>query len=200
VRPLTPAAALGGARLPLRGVVGQIAWPGLALALAGIGFAAISTFATLDFVAHGWPGAGGALFAFGGCFVAVRVAGSGLADRVRGQILAAGSMAVACLGQTVLWIAPNGVAAIAGAGLTGLGCSLVFPALGVLAVRRVPDASRGIAIGAFAAFQDLAIGLTGPLLGAIASVWGFPAVFLGGGLAAAAGAVVSLTIAPRRAP
>lgn len=193
---LQPAPAPGGARLPLLGVVGRIWNPGVALMLAGIGFASVSTFASLDFAAHGWGGAGFALLAYGLCFVAVRTVAGGLPDKLEGRIVAAQSMAVGTVGQGLLWFAPHPLVALIGAGLTGTGCSLVFPALGVEAVRRVPAESRGIALGAFSAFQDLAIGLTGPVLGALAAVSGPSSVFLIGAAAAAVGMAVSLTIGP----
>ena len=50
----------------------------------------------------------------------------------------------------------------------------------------------GLAIGAFAGFQDLAIGVTGPLLGTIAALQRPSSVFLAGALAALVGASVTL--------
>jgi hypothetical protein len=49
--------------------------------------------------------------------------------------------------------------------VTGLGFSLVFPAMGVEATRRVPAAQRGQAVSNFIVFFDLSLGLGGPLLG-----------------------------------
>ena len=59
--------------------------------------------------------------------------------------------------------------ALAGAALTRFGFSLVYPGFGVEAVRRVPTQSRGLAMGAYTAFLDLAQGLASPALGLIAS-------------------------------
>ena len=52
-----------------------------------------------------------------------------------------------------------------GAGVTGLGYSLVYPGFGLEAVRRAPTDSRGLAMGAYTAFLDLALGIANPALG-----------------------------------
>lgn len=164
--------------------------------LAGIGFAALSNFASLDFAEHGWPGGGNALFAYGACFVGVRVVAGGLPDWPGGARVAAAFMAVEALGQALLWCAPTATVALVGAALTGTGCSLVFPALGVEAFKRVPTDQRGIALGVFAAFQDLAVGATGPILGAAAIKADSSAVFLVGALAATAGVAAATRLRP----
>ena len=103
------------------------------------------------------------------------------------------SLAVEAVGQYLLWLAPNPYAALVGALLTGLGCSLVFPSMGSHVVKRVPPQLRGTAVGAFAAFQDVAYGATGPLAGLLADHYGFASVFLIGGLAATGGIVLLIT-------
>ena len=198
VIPLHPAPALGGPRLPLSSVIRRIWRPGLGLMLAGVGFASVSTFASLDFAAKGWSGAGFALSAFGLSFVAVRLVASGLPDRFGGRAVAAVSISVEAFGQALLWAAPSPLMADLGAALTGAGCSLVYPALGVEAVRTIAPESRGIALAAFSAFQDFAIGTTGPVLGALASVAGPPAAFGVGCLMALGGIAASLAM-PRSA-
>jgi len=83
--------------------------------------------------------------------------------------------------------------AIAGAVLGGGGFSLVYPSLGVALMHRCPPASRGMVIGGFSAFFDLAIGLAGPLGGAVAALAGYRALF---GVAAA-GQVLALVLLAR---
>jgi predicted MFS family arabinose efflux permease len=75
-------------------------------------------------------------------------------------------------------LASSAGTAAAGAALTDLGYSLVFPGLGVEAVRRAPPESRGVAMGAYTACLDLALGVSGPALGLVAGKAGVSAVFL----------------------
>jgi predicted MFS family arabinose efflux permease len=80
----------------------------------------------------------------------------------------------------MLFAAPDSALALAGAVLTGIGFSLIFPAMGVEAVRRVSPHSRGLAIGGFIAFFDVALGLTAPVAGILADGFGYRAIFLAG--------------------
>ena len=76
---------------------------------------------------------------------------------------------IEAVGQALIWLAVRPEMALAGAALTGFGFSLVYPGFGVEAVRRVPAQSRGLAMGAYTAFLDLAQGLASPALGLIAT-------------------------------
>ncbi len=176
-----------GRREPFRRIVGRIWRAGAAVGLQGVGFAALGAFLSLYFLSRGWPYAGLGLTCFGTGFVVVRLLFGHLPDRIGGVPVAVGSLAVKACGQYLLWLAPGPVPALAGALLTGLGCSMVFPALGSEVIKQVPPHLRGTAVGGFAAFQDLAYGATGPLVGVLADASGYSAVFLIGGLAATLG-------------
>ncbi|WP_377152730.1 arabinose transporter [Roseateles sp. UC29_93] len=183
----------GGPRLPFRRVVGQIWRQGLGLTLQGVGLAGLTAFASLYFAARGWSQAGIVMTCFGVGFIAVRLLLGHLPDRIGGRRVALWSLVVEAVGQGLVWGAPQQALALAGAFVSGLGCALIYPALGVEALKRVPPASRGSAIGAFAAFLDIAYGLAGPAAGLVAGRFGYAAVYALGAVAALLGAVLVVT-------
>jgi len=101
-----------------------------------------------------------------------------LPDRIGGARVALVCVLIEAAGQALIWLAPSSTLALAGVMLTGLGYSLVYPGFGVEAVRGAPAQSRGLAMGAYTAFLDLSLGLTGPVLGLVAGHAGLDAVFL----------------------
>ena len=65
-------------------------------------------------------------------------------------------------------------------------------------MRRVPAASRGAAMGAYVAFLDVALGLSGPAAGWLAGEQGYGAVYAMGGACALAAMVVAMALRTRR--
>jgi predicted MFS family arabinose efflux permease len=128
--------------------------------------------------------------AFGIGFIFVRVVLGSLPDRMSGYRVAVWSMVVEAIGQAVICGAPHEIVALAGALVTGLGCALVFPALGVEALKRVLPTNRGSAMGAFVAFLDIAYGVSGPAAGVIAGQFGYAAVYFFGAVCALLGAAL----------
>jgi MFS family permease len=191
----------GGKRLSFLSVVGLIAPAGAGLALATVGFAALGAFAALDFQHQGWSGAGLALTGFGLAYIVTRMIFGNWPDRFGGARVASWSLAIECVGQVLLWLAPGPAVAFAGAILTGIGFSLVFPSFGIEAVKRVPPASRGSALGAYAACFDVGFGLGGPVTGIIAGAFGYPSVFAAGALGTIAALLAARRVATAvRAP
>jgi MFS family permease len=179
-----------GQQLPFCRVIGQVWREGLGLTLQGVGTAVLSTFASLYFFKRGWDHGGLVMTAFGAGFIAVRLVLGFLPDKIGGYRVALWSLVAEAIGQAMVWGASNEGVALAGALVTGFGCALVFPALGVEALKRVLPANRGSALGAFAAFLDIAYGLTGPIAGLVAGQFGYAAVYLLGSVCAFVGAAL----------
>jgi MFS family permease len=197
--PLAGVAAHSAAeRPPFWSVVGTIWRHGIIVCLQGIGFAAIGAFFTLYFRDQNWNYAGLGLTTFGIGFVLVRILFGHLPDRIGGLQVAIGSLAIEAVGQSLIWGAQDPILALAGAFLTGLGCSMIFPSMGREVVRLVPAHLRGTALGGFSAFQDLAYGLTGPLAGLLADRAGYGSVFLVGAATAAAGFLIAVSLRGRQ--
>jgi predicted MFS family arabinose efflux permease len=73
---------------------------------------------------------------------------------------------------------------------TGLGYSLVFPSLGVEAMKRVSSDHRGMVIGVYLACFDLGLAIAGPTAGIVVHQFGLPSAFLVAGL----GALLSMAL------
>lgn len=197
---LRPVAPTGGVRLPFSAVAKLIWLPGAGLALCALGFGAIAAFATLFFGENAWPYASLAMAAFGAAYVLARLLFGRLPDRFGGARVAMVSASVAAVGQLGMWMATTGEMAVAAAFLTGLGFSLAFPAFGVEAIRRVPPQNRGVALGAYTAFFDLALGVGVPALGTIVAISGYRAAFAVGAVTALASLVVAFVLGSRKRP
>lgn len=196
VRAVAPTAAR---RTPFYKVLGQVWSAGLGLALSSVGFGVITAFIALLFAERGWGNASLAFTAFGLAFIGARLFFGHLPDKLGGARVALVCVLVEAVGQLLIWGADTAALAYAGAALTGFGYSLAFPGFGVEAVRRAPPQSRGAAMGAYVAFLDISLGLTGPALGAVAGAWGLGSVYLAGALAVASSMLVALQLrAPAR--
>ena len=182
-----------GKPLPFRAVLGRVWLYGMALALGSAGFGVIATFITLYYDARGWDGAAFALTLFSVAFVGARLLFPNGINRFGGLNVALICFAVETSGLLLVGLAVDPWMVKLGVFLTGAGFSLVFPALGVVAVKAVPQHNQGSALATYTVFMDLSLGVTGPLAGLLMAWAGVSSIYL-----AAAGLVaVALLLAWR---
>lgn len=191
LRPVAPSALR---RTPFYQVLGAVWLPGLGLALSSVGFGVITAFVALLFAAMEWGNAALAFTCFGLAFIGARLLFGHLPDQLGGARVALVCVLIEALGLLLIWGADSASIAYLGAALTGFGYSLAFPGFGVEAVRRAAPQSRGAAMGAYVAFLDISLGITGPAAGALAGAWGVEAVYLVGALAVALSLLVALRL------
>jgi MFS family permease len=173
-----PIPVVPGEHLPFAHVLGRVAPHGVGLALSGVSYSALATFVTLFYASRHWNGAALCLTAFGVAFMAARLLFIRSIGRFGGYPVALVSLVVDSVGMVLLWQAREPWMALVGAAVGGLGLSLVFPAIGVEAVKRVPEFNRGTALGVYTAFSDVSFFLVGPIAGAIIGFFGYASVFL----------------------
>jgi MFS family permease len=188
--PLRPVPVTARMRTGVLKVMSSVWLPGAGSALSSIGFGVVTAFSALLFVARGWP-AWSAFTAFAMTFILARITLGHLADRLGGAKVALACMLVEAAGLALIELAPQFALALAGAALTGFGYSLVYPGLGVEAIRRVPPQDRGLAMGAYTAFLDVALGFGTPALGLLANFAGLGTVFLVSAVAALSAALIA---------
>jgi MFS family permease len=200
VAALRPDVPQARGRVALARVLRAVWLPGSGMALACLAYGGLTTFVTLLFSARGWSPEWPGVTAFAGAFIAARVLFGQLADRIGGSRVALVFTIVEAAGLALIWLAPSAAFAIVGAALAGFGWSLVYPGFGQEAVRRAPPESRGLATGAYTAFLDLALGVTSPALGLVASWAGIGAVFQVSGLVVLGAAGIALRLLQSSVP
>jgi MFS family permease len=178
-------------RADLRRILAAVWLPGVGSALSSIGFGAMIAFVSVLFAARGWA-VWPAFTTFAVAFIAARLFLGHLADRSSSAKIALVCVLIEAAGQLLIAFAGSSGFALIGAALTGFGYSLVYPAFGVEAVRLATAQDRGLAMGAYTAFLDLALGMAGPGLGLVAETAGLNGVFVASALAALGSAAVAV--------
>ncbi len=173
-----PVRVVPGKHLPFKHVMVRVFPHGMSLALGGVGYSVLATFVTLFYASRHWNGAALCLTGFGLAFIVARLLFIHTIDRFGGYPVAMLCLLIESLAMLLLWRAPSPWIALAGASLTGAGWALVFPALGVEAVKRVTENNRGTALAVFTAFADVSFFLTGPVAGGVIGFFGYASAFL----------------------
>jgi MFS family permease len=167
--------------------------PGLALALANVGYAALAGFGVLLLRARGIGGGASMFTAFAVAVFASRIVLGRMPDRAGAQATATAAGVLEALGLAIIALAGSLVIALAGAVIVGIGFSMLFPSLALMVVGEVGEHRRASALGAFTAFFDIGVGLGAPMAGAIAAAGGYTAVFVVAAVAAACTAALAAT-------
>jgi MFS family permease len=165
-------------KVAVKKVIAAVWLPGLGLAFSSLGFGAVTTFIILLFEKHGWVNGWLALTLFASSFVLIRLLLGHLPDKLGGAKVALVFVTIEIAGLLLIGFANYPTLAFIGATITGVGYSLVFPSLGLEAVKNAPHESKGIATGIYTAFLDLALGIANPLLGLLADAKSINTVFI----------------------
>ena len=139
-----------GSLLPRAAVV-----PGLAVALAALGYAALAAFVSLHMLARGVANGIAAFDAFGFTYIGVRLFIGNVPDRLGPRMVAFWSALVEAAGLVIVAVATNLITVIIGGLVIGAGLSLLFPSLALIVINRAPESQRGAALGAFTSFWDV---------------------------------------------
>jgi MFS family permease len=194
VAPLSAVAPQGGERPSLMTVAAAVWLPGFGAALSSIGLGVIIAFGSLLCAQRGWSPVWLVFSAFAIALVVARLLLGHVPDRLGGARVALVCVVIEAAGLALLWLAPGRTAAAAGAALAGFGYALVYPGLGVEAVRRAPPQSRGLAMGAYTVCLDVALGFGSPALGLVAGRFGLDAAFLVSALIVLGAAAIALRL------
>jgi MFS family permease len=191
--PVTP-----GEHLPFRSVLGRVMPHGAGLALGGVGYSALATFVTLFYASRRWDGAALCLTAFGFTFIATRLMFIRTIGTFGGFPVTKVCLVIESFGVLLLWLSVSPWMALGGAALAGAGYSLVFPALGVEAVERVPVENRGTALSVYTVFADVSFFMVGPVAGAVIGAFGYASVFLFAWICVLAALAIVLILAKKK--
>lgn len=165
-------------------VINKVFLPGVGFALSGITFGAVTTFLTLFFSVNNWDHGAFAFAIFAIMLIVTRIFFGHLPDKYGGAKVTAYCLVLQTVGMVMIGIASSGWIAMLGAAASGFGYSLVFPGLGIEAIKQVPIERRGLAMGVYNAFLDVTLGFGSPALGYLAGKFGLESVFLVSAIAA----------------
>ena len=164
--------------------------PGTVLFLGLVGLAGFTAFIPLYVRDLGLGGADGLFLLYGGLILCVRIIGARLPDVLGGRVAATIALTCGAAGLTLIAAWPTVTGLFTVTAVFAAGMSLLYPALMLLAITRVPDHERGSVVGTFSSFFDLSQGLGALILGVVAAASGYRGAFAGGAVFAVIGVVL----------
>ena len=158
-----------GAFPPFRRLIHPMALrPGLMLFSGLLGYTGFLAFAVVHGERIGMENPETIFVVFGAVVITLRLAAARVPDRLGPLLTTRISLGFGVTGLLVLFAWQEPMGAYVGAAILAVAQTFLFPALFALVVDRAPDAERSQAIGSFSVFFDLAFGVGGPMIGAIA--------------------------------
>ncbi|CAO3401720.1 arabinose transporter [Azospirillum palustre] len=182
----------------LKTVMGSVWMPGLGAALSSIGYCSILAFSSLLFAEQHWQPIWLPFTAFGAALIVSRMIAGHLPDKYGGAKVALIFVLVQSAGLVFMSLASSALIAAAGAALAGFGYSLVYPGLGVEAVRGTSPENRGLTMGIYTAFLDLAMAVGSPALGWVAGERGLSSVFIASAIVVLCAGGIAIKLLYRR--
>jgi MFS family permease len=182
----------GGSWLPHR--LGLL--PGVVLGMGLFGMGGFIAFVTLYALEIGLDGAGPLFALFAIVVVAIRSLGAKIPDRLGAARTVRIALIMLAAGLTTMGLWQEPVGLYVGTFVFSVGQALAFPAVMTLAMARTPACDRGAVGGTVTAFVDVAIATGAIVLGGVADLGGYAAVFLVSGAVAASALVLLARIAP----
>ncbi|MFI6041543.1 MFS transporter [Nocardia sp. NPDC051321] len=180
----------GGRGLMLRPAV----LPGLGLALGAAGYVGLAAFVITGLQERGIDSGVIVLSTFSAVYAGTRLVIGHLPDKLGPRRVASWCGAGEAAGLLIIAWAPNLPVAVLGAVVMGVGFSLLHPSLALMVMNNTESSKQGAALGAYTSFWDLGLFVWGPATGAIATGFGYPAVFVVGAACALAASVLAMTI------
>lgn len=168
--------------------------PGMALGLAAAGYAGVAAFVVLHLRARGVGSGVVVLSGFSAVYAGTRLFIGHLPDRLGPRRVAVWCAIGEAVGLLIIAAAPNLPVAMLGSVVMGIGFSLLHPSLALMVMNLTDRSKQGAALGAYTSFWDLGLAVWGPLTGAVASGFGYPAVFVVGAGCSVAAVVVTLSV------
>lgn len=172
--------------------------PGIAVALASLGYAAVAAFIVLHLEALGIEHGVTVFGAFAAMIVITRLLAGHLPDRRGPTPVAIAATLGEAAGLLLIAFADSLPVALLGGMAMGAGFSLLNPSLMLIAVGSVSQSARGAAMGTFTAFFDAGVGIGAPLAGAVAALAGYEGAFVFAAAVAVCSAALILFTMHRR--
>lgn len=168
--------------------------PGVGLMMGAVVMATITGFAVLTFSERSGGGGPYVIAAYGFATFVGRIVIGHLPDRLGAVTTGVIAFALGVLGMALIGLAPSWPLGLIGGAVCGFSWSLLFPALGLMAVDRTPRQQRNAALAIYTAGFDAGTLVAGFTLGYVATAAGYGAVYAFGAVFAALGLAIVLSM------